>query len=66
MDLSAVFSDDQIAVIGCFVALATCALVAAVSFQLGPAGKASSPASEGLKMDAARKYDTEREQKKAA
>jgi hypothetical protein len=66
MDLAAIFSDDQIAVIGCFVALTTCALVAAVSFQLGPAGKASAPGTERLKMAVARKHNDESEQKKAA
>ena len=39
MDLSGVFSDDQMAVIGCFFALAVCGLIAAVSFQFGPAGR---------------------------
>jgi hypothetical protein len=66
MDLSTVFSDNQIAVIGCFVALATCALVAAVSFQLGPAGKASAHSNGSLKMNVARKDDAESQQKKAA
>ena len=39
MDLTALFSDDQIAVMGCFVALATCGLIVAASFRMGPAGK---------------------------
>lgn len=39
MDLSGAFSDDQLAVIGCFFALAVCGLIAAVSFQFGPAGR---------------------------
>ena len=38
MDLSAIFSDDQIAIIGCFLALSACGLVAAISFHFGPAG----------------------------
>jgi hypothetical protein len=66
MDLSAIFSDDQIAVIGCFVALASCALVAAVSFQLGPAGKSSGQGSENLRIDAMREKNSESHQKKAA
>jgi len=66
MDLSEVFSDDQIAIIGCFVALASCALVAAVSFQWGPAGKASVSARNNLKMDVIREQDGESQQKKAA
>ena len=41
MDLSAIFSDDQIAVIGCFVALAVCGLIALLSFQFGSAGRKS-------------------------
>ena len=39
MDVSGMFSDDQMAVIGCFFALAVCGLIAALSFHLGPAGR---------------------------
>ncbi len=39
MDLTAVFSNDQIAVMGCFLALTVCGLLAATSFRFGPAGK---------------------------
>ena len=39
MDVSSMFSDDQMAVIGCFVALAVCGMIAALSFHLGPAGR---------------------------
>ena len=39
MDVSGLFSDDQMAVIGCFLALAVCGLIAAISFHLGPAGR---------------------------
>ena len=39
MDVSGMFSDDQMAVIGCFAALAVCGLIAALSFRLGPAGR---------------------------
>ena len=39
MDVSGMFSDDQMSVIGCFAALAVCGLVAALSFHLGPAGR---------------------------
>lgn len=39
MDLSAIFSDDQIGIIGSFLALAACGLVMAVSFRFGPAGQ---------------------------
>ena len=39
MDVSGMFSDDQMAVIGCFFALAVCGLIAAISFRFGPAGR---------------------------
>ncbi len=39
MDVSGMFSDDQLAVIGCFMALAACGLIAALSFQFGPTGR---------------------------
>ncbi len=39
MDVSGMFSDDQMAVIGCFVALAVCGLIATISFHFGPAGR---------------------------
>jgi hypothetical protein len=48
MDLSGMFSDDQLAVIGCFFALTVCGLIAAVSFQFGPAGR------DQIKINAAR------------
>lgn len=39
MDLTAIFSNDQLAVLGCFGALVACGLIAAVSFRFGPAGR---------------------------
>ena len=66
MDLSAIFSDDQIAVMGCFVALAACGLVAAVTFHFGPAGKVSQQSATPLKMDVARQRNPASQQKKAA
>ena len=39
MDLSNIFSDDQMAIIGCFAAISVCGLVAALSFKLGPASQ---------------------------
>ena len=39
MDLTAMLTDDQLGVLGCFVALGVCGLVAAVTFHAGPAGK---------------------------
>jgi hypothetical protein len=41
MDLQAVLSDNQIAVLGCFAALAVCGGIAALSFQFGTAGRKS-------------------------
>ncbi|HIE97086.1 MAG: hypothetical protein ABGZ53_33695 [Fuerstiella sp.] len=66
MDLSAIFSDDQIAVIGCFIALTACGLVAAISFQFGPAGKVSDQGGASLKMDVVHQRNPESSQKKAA
>lgn len=39
MDVSGMFSDDQMAVICCFGALAVCGMIAALSFHFGPAGR---------------------------
>ena len=43
MDVSGMFSDDQMAVICCFGALAVCGMIAAVSFHFGPAGRQQKP-----------------------
>ena len=42
MDLQAILSDNQIAVLGCFAALIVCGGISALSFHFGPAGKTSS------------------------
>ena len=47
MDLTSIFSDDQLAVMGCFGALAVCGLIAAVTFQFGPAGRQSQQSESG-------------------
>ncbi len=39
MDLQAMLSDNQIAVLGCFAALAVCGGIAGLSFQFGAAGR---------------------------
>lgn len=39
MDVSGMFSDDQMAIIGCFLALAVCGMIAAISYHFGPAGR---------------------------
>ena len=49
MNVSSMFSDDQMAVIGCFAALAVCGMIAALSFHFGPAGR------EQKQSDATRK-----------
>jgi len=41
MDLQALFSDNQLAVLGCFVALAVCGSIVAISFHFGTAGQNS-------------------------
>lgn len=41
MDLQAMLSDNQIAVLGCFAALAVCGGIAGLSFQFGSAGRRS-------------------------
>ena len=68
MDLTAVFSNDQIAVLGCFGALATCGLIAAMTFHFGAAGKNSHSVqnnSEHLKIRSTH-HSNRTEQKKAA
>ena len=44
MDVSGMFSDDQMAVICCFGALAVCGMIAGLSFRFGPAGREQNPA----------------------
>jgi uncharacterized membrane protein YdfJ with MMPL/SSD domain len=39
MNVSGMFSDDQMAIIGCFTALAVCGMIAALSFHFGPSGR---------------------------
>lgn len=39
MDLTSAFTDDQLAVMGCFAALAVCGLIGMISFHFGPQGK---------------------------
>ncbi|MCR9198415.1 MAG: hypothetical protein NXI04_07230 [Planctomycetaceae bacterium] len=39
MDLSSTFTDDQLAVMGCFAALAVCGLIAMITFYVGPQGR---------------------------
>ncbi|MCH2202962.1 MAG: hypothetical protein MK102_13395 [Fuerstiella sp.] len=39
MDLQSIVSDNQLAVVGCLVALGMCGAIAGLSFQFGAAGK---------------------------
>jgi len=39
MELNGIFSDDQIAILGSFLALAVCGLITALSFRFGSAGQ---------------------------
>ncbi len=41
MDLQSMFSDNQLAVMGCFAALSVCAGIAGLSYRFGPAGQKS-------------------------
>lgn len=47
MDLTSLFSDDQMALIGCVLALSVCGLIATLSYRFGPAGK--KPAGQNIR-----------------
>lgn len=67
MDLSAIFTDDQLGILGCFGALLACGLVAAVSFHFGPAGKTSqTPLKQPSLNIASRKVQSDNSHRKAA
>ncbi len=57
MNLLSMFSDDQLAVFGCFLAIAVCGLVATLSYRLGPAGQKKSQTFT-MPMNAARPAPT--------
>lgn len=57
MDVSSVLTNDQVAVLGCFVAIAVCGLVAALSFRLGPAGHQAKTQKTILQLNSARTED---------
>lgn len=65
MDLTAIFSDDQLAVMGCFAALAICGVIAAMSFQFGAAGQQTRNG-ENLRLTAGRTEQTGSQSRKAA
>ena len=67
MDLSSMLSDDQLAVFGCFFALAVCGLIATLSFRLGPAGvRLANSQRPGLPLNAARNRESQRPQDRRA
>ena len=67
MDLTTIFSDDQLAVMGCFGALAVCGLIAAITFQFGPAGRQSQEGhASHLQLAKADPHGKQRQSRKAA
>ena len=67
MDLTSMLSDDQVAVFGCFGALAVCGLIAAISFHFGPAGKKSdTQIGTPIKIKVGRKPVETRDERRAA
>lgn len=62
------FSDDQLAIIGCFAAMAICGLIGALTFHFGPAGKSSQQAdsARSLAFPPAAKANAATEERKAA
>jgi hypothetical protein len=66
MDLSGIFSDDQIAIFGCFAALAVCGLIAAISFRLGPAGQQKNSQRTALPLRSGRAAETSKSQDRRA
>jgi len=67
MDFTSMLSDDQIAILGCFGALAACGLVAAISFHFGPAGKKSEiEAGKPIRIKVGRKPTETIEERRAA
>lgn len=53
MNLLNMFTDDQLAIGGCLLALAACGLIAAVSYHFGPASRDSRGESSSLPMQPA-------------
>ena len=67
MNLSSIFSDDQLAVIGCLAALTVCGLIAMVSFRFGPVGRdASSTSSDTIPVRPIRIRNTGKPQDRRA
>lgn len=67
MDLSSMFSDDQLAVLGCLVALTACGLIAMLSYHIGPAGRVTkNTGSSTIPVVSARIRNTEKSQDRRA
>jgi hypothetical protein len=50
-------TDDQIAVLSCFAALAVCGLIAALCFHFGPAGNSRSSGHSAIPLKPATRTD---------
>lgn len=66
MILLSIFTDDQTAILGCFGAIATCGLIAALSFRLGPAGKSQTTQQPTIRMTRAATSETTKSQDRRA
>lgn len=66
MDLRSMLTDDQIAVLGCFVALGVCGLIGLISFHFGPAGKSAQRPADSLRFPTRSSEKSTDESRKAA
>lgn len=66
MDLSGIFSDDQVAILGCFAALAVCGVIAALSFRFGPAGQQTNSQRTAIPLSPVRTSEAEKSQDRRA
>jgi len=66
MDLSSIFSHDQMAILGCLVAIGVCGLIATLSFKMGPAGQQVPIHRPTIHMNSGRSADTAAAQERRA
>lgn len=66
MDLSSIFSHDQMAILGCFAAMGVCGVIATLSFKLGPAGQQIRTQRPTIPMNSVRSADTSATQERRA
>ncbi len=66
MDLSNPFSQDQMAILGCFAAMGVCGLIATLSFKLGPAGQQTRTEQPTIPMKPARSANSSSTQDRRA